>query len=149
LQRQRSVDVAAVQHELDMRYASSAKVFYRGASSVAYYLQRGNWEADSPYTEALTATYPNSYFYHSSLCCTWRGSPIGLFDWGGRPMNLADLQARYDHVVFVGARLLDEHGGVNGLLPDDDYPSNWGPVPVPLREVFRRGNEAIYEVVKQ
>lgn len=149
-EQQRKLDVAAVQHELDVHYASSAKVFYRGASSVAYFLQRGNWEAGSPYTEALSAMYPNVYFYHSSPCCTWRGAPIGLFDWGGQRMNLADVQAGYDKVVFVGARLLDEHGGVSGRLPDDDHPaSNWGPVPAPLREVFRRGDEAIYEVVKQ
>jgi hypothetical protein len=145
---QRWLDAAAIEHELETRYPGAARVLYRGASSIAYPLQRGNWEAGSPYTDVLAARYPHTYSYHSSPCCTFRREPPGLFDWSGRRIELAELQQRYERVVFVGVRLFDEDGAPLDVLPDDDYPpSAWGPLPATLREVFQRGGEAIHEVV--
>lgn len=125
---------AAIQHQLDTAYADTPKVLYRGASSVAYNLQQGNWLSGGYYTDALAAQYPRLLFYD--------GEGAGLCDWRGQPTDAA-TDGRVTRKVFVGGRLSETGQGQYGSLLRGD--GLWRPPPLPLREIFHAGDEAIYE----
>lgn len=134
-------DAAAIQDRLDAQYANTAKILYVGASSPAYALHQGNWNSGGHYAEALSKRYPGLHFYDG-----WEGG-AGLCDWNGQPASLAEITERSRGAIFVGGHLVETGNGQLSLPWGET--GLWSPPPARLHEVFRRGDEAIYEVADQ